>query len=450
MKLPFTLPLNEGQQAGLDQLEDWLLDPNAPPIFRLRGRAGTGKSVLVSGLYDAVDTLNKVLSAFTLPTCKLYLTATTNQAAEELNNKIKEADVVTIHSLLNLTVHDFEGESSLVMRKNRTVIDQFAFSVRDGHQLGLVIIDEASYVGKDLMSHLSELLDAIPTIRIMFVYDHKQLLPVFEDTCYVDEVCDDTNSILFELTENERFIAGNESAIARAADDLCSVIGNDDLDIMEIEEGIDLHYISSDQAIDICLKHFREPEYKWNPYHCIYIAHTNLNIVDSNKVLHEELEGIMEPLDILGMHLISNGIVLSTNNAAAPLLRNNQKVTLVSGQRTFDTFHGVRVGRLPLMSKPDQPVQVLTVALDSPAYLERMQKAKQDKDWTVFYALKDQVADLRLSYGSTVYKAQGKSCNFVIVDVADILDKSRTLDEAKRLLYVAITRARKKVYLIMD
>ena len=450
MKLPFTLPLNEGQQDGLDKLENWLLDPQAPQIFRLRGRAGTGKSVLVAGLYDSVKVLNQVLATFGMPQCEIKLTATTNQAAEELNSKIKEAEVTTIHSLLCLTVTEFNGESKTVLRKNHQVTDNFSFSLRNGHETAIVIIDEASYMSAVLMDYLEELLIAIPTLRVVLVYDHKQLLPINYDTCYVDEVCDDTNSILHELTQNERFLSGDSSAIAIAADELCLVIGDDNKQISDIEEGADLVYITSEQAIDVCLQHFREPEYKWNAYHCLYVAHTNLNVVDSNRVLHEELEGDMEPLDVLGMHLTLNAPVFNTNAPEIPLARNNQKVTLVNGPRYHSTIHGVRVASLPVMAKPNVPPIVLSVALDSTQLLATMKKAASEKNWTVYYDLKNFVADLRLSYGSTVYKAQGKSCNYVIVDVADILDKSRTLDEAKRLLYVAITRARRKVYLILD
>jgi exodeoxyribonuclease-5 len=449
MKMPFKLPLNEGQQHGLDLLENWLLDPDAPPIFRLRGRAGTGKSVLVAGLYESVNVLNEVLNSFDFRQCAIYLTATTNQAAEELNSKIKEATVTTIHSLLNLTVHDYNGVSQLVIRKNHTVIDQFPFSVKQGYVVPLVIIDEASYVSEELMEHLSNLLDSLPLLRILFVYDHKQLLPVGEDSCYIDNICDETNSILYELTQNERFLSGANSAIATAADLLCSVIENDNLDIPDILEGEDLQFISSNDAMNICLKHFNEPEYSHNPYHCLYLAHTNANVVESNSVLHSELKGNTHPLHTQGIHLISNNIVYPRGSTQIPLVRNNQKVTVLAGHYSEFIEHDITVVYMNLMVSPSSSAAV-AVASDSYAYLERIKKAQKEKDWKVYYALKENVADLRLSYGSTVYKAQGKSCNFVIVDVQDILDKSRTWDEAKRLLYVAITRARKKVYLIMD
>jgi ATP-dependent exoDNAse (exonuclease V) alpha subunit len=115
-------------------------------------------------------------------------------------------------------------------------------------------------------------------------------------------------------------------------------------------------------------------------------------------------------------------------------------------------MHGVEVNYINLIRSHDHRDNtiVVTVAANTSEYLTAIANARNAKDWSTYYGLKDGVADLRLSYASTVYKSQGKSCNYVMVDVADILEKSSSLDEAKRLLYVAITRARRKVYLIWD
>lgn len=456
MKVPFvSVALNEGQQKGLELITDWLSDPNSPQIFRLRGRAGTGKSVLVAAMYNEIEILNQAMSLFKLPEYLIHLTATTNQAAEELNTKIKEAEVVVIHSYLSLTVFEYEGESNLRQRKNTRLDSLVPFSVRVNKNPLLIVIDEASYVGDELLPYIKSLLKDYKNIKVMYVYDHKQLLPVNEDTCLIDVVYNDTNSLLYELTENERFQSYSNSAIAVAADNLCSVIGNDDLDIPDIEEGEDLQFITSEEAMDVALNHFKEGEYRWNSNHMLYVAHTNINVVDTNEALYEVLNPNSDHyLTVSGMHLVNNSIYQPIANSP-PQLRNNQKVTVLSlkDNPTSFNFHGVDVVVLPVIkgagTKNSDSINV-TVAVNPSAYLNALKSARTKAQWDKFYPLKNQVCDLRLSYGSTVYKSQGKSCNYVMVDVADILDKSRSLDEAKRLLYVAITRARKKVYLIWD
>lgn len=453
MSKPFSLTLNEGQQAGLNLLENWLSDPHAPKVFRLRGRAGTGKSALIGAFYDSVKTLNQVLNTFGLPPVELFITATTNQAAEELNKKVTEPKVTTIYSLLNLTVRDHEGDSYLTQRKRTTVIDTINAKVAFNHATPVIIIDEASYVAPDLVEYLSSAMDQLPDLRIIFVYDHKQILPVNYDSCYVDDICDESNSVLHELTQNERFLSHGNSAIAKAADSLCKVIGDDNLSIEDIVEGPDLEFISKDNAIDIALKHLRSPEYMWNLDHFVYVAHTNNNVQDSNDALYRILHGNKDYLSVTGIHLTVNSLVKNSVQTHLVNLRNNQKVTLLGKTHEAESCvntHGVELKEVYLRRQFDTETTCAFVPLDWNQYRKEMKLAQEIMDWPKFYFLKDCVADLRLSYCSTVFKAQGRSCNYVIVDVDDILQKCSSLDQAKRLIYVAITRARVKVYLMMD
>lgn len=455
MNLPFTsIALNEGQQTGLNKIIDWLSDPSSPRVFRLKGRAGTGKSLLVASMYEEIEAVNQALSLFKLPFQDIQLTATTNQAADELSQKITKADVRVIHSYLSLTVHDYNGETHLAQRKNTSVFDLVPYNVRIGKDNLVIVIDEASYVGKDLNNYLNLLLEAHKNIKIMFVYDHKQLLPVGETTCVIDELYDESDSIVHELTENERFLSFSNSAIAVAADAICNTISDDSLEIPDIEEGEDLQFITTDEALDIALNHFKEAEYRWNPNHMLYVAHTNKNVVEANEILYTELVGDRHPLSVSGIHLTNNSMYSPLGKSAPPTLRNNQKVTIASSPRELKplVIAGVDVVSVlvyPSSKKISDPIYV-NVAFNSSQYLSAIASAKRLANWTVYYELKESIADLRLSYASTVYKAQGKSCNYVMVDIQDILEKSSTLDEAKRLLYVAITRAKKKVYLIWN
>lgn len=453
MSKPFSLTLNEGQQTGLHLLETWLSDPHAPKIFRLRGRAGTGKSLLVGAFYNSVKTINQVLDTFGLPPVELFITATTNQAAEELNKKVTEPKVTTVFSLLNLTVRDWEGESNLVQRKNTHVTDSINAVIAFNDATPVIIIDEASYVAPDLVEYLSIAMDALPELRIIFVYDHKQILPVNYDSCYVDDICDESNSILYELTQNERFLSQGDSAIAKAADSLCNVIGDDSLEIQEIVEGPDLEFISKDKAIIMALKHLRSHEYMWNLDHFVYVAHTNNNVQDSNDALYRTLHGDQNYLDVSGIHLTVNSLVKNSVQTNLVNLRNNQKVTLIGRtheEASCTTVHDVALKEVYLRRQFDTEQTCAFVPLDWGQYRRELKSSQELREWTKFYFLKDCVADLRLSYCSTVFKAQGRSCDYVIVDIDDILQKSASLDQAKRLIYVAITRARKKVYLMMD
>lgn len=53
--------------------------------------------------------------------------------------------------------------------------------------------------------------------------------------------------------------------------------------------------------------------------------------------------------------------------------------------------------------------------------------------------------DLRHSYACTVHKAQGSTYDTVYVDLDDLYKAIRNKDMYNRLLYVAVSRAAKKV-----
>ena len=66
--------------------------------------------------------------------------------------------------------------------------------------------------------------------------------------------------------------------------------------------------------------------------------------------------------------------------------------------------------------------------------------------WVNYYALKNALVDLRLSYACTIHKSQGSTYNTVFIDLAEI-GTCTVPKTIARLLYVAISRARDSVYI---
>lgn len=454
--------LNTGQEEALSQLIAWVANPKER-VYRLRGPAGTGKSVLISKLIEELKCQSEAEALFGFsPSTAISITATTNQAAEELQEKVPHNfSVSVIHSFMGLIVNEYQGQTTLIRRRGSNGLKGM---IQTHHTCNIIVIDEASYVDEPLNNFIQEELRFNPTLKVLFVYDHKQLLPVNYNECLVDSYY--PNSPEYSLTQNERFTLQTNSQIASVAQMLRDVIGDDNQDIPFFEEGDDIEFISSENSLTIALKHFKEHEYMHNANHMLYVAHTNYNVVSANQVVYENMfsEDVLDSVDsfilLPGLFLLNNSVVQqNTATSLNPkiLLRNNQKVltvgTVKSGTNWFREVQEVPVVDR-LLNTSNSEVPSITCALDSKVYLNRLKQLKataiKTKDWSDYYELKNTVADLRLSYAQTVYKSQGKSVNYVMVDLADILEKSRTLDEAKRLLYVAITRARKKVYIIWD
>ena len=65
------------------------------------------------------------------------------------------------------------------------------------------------------------------------------------------------------------------------------------------------------------------------------------------------------------------------------------------------------------------------------------------------YIIENLYVDLRLMYSSTVNKSQGSTYDAVYIDLNDI-GKCRDADQVKRMLYVAVSRARHKVVFTGD
>jgi hypothetical protein len=68
------------------------------------------------------------------------------------------------------------------------------------------------------------------------------------------------------------------------------------------------------------------------------------------------------------------------------------------------------------------------------------------EDWKRYFDLKGKYPDLRPRDAATVHKAQGSTYETVFIDLDD-LSTCRNPDMAARLLYVAFTRAKKRVVL---
>ena len=85
--------------------------------------------------------------------------------------------------------------------------------------------------------------------------------------------------------------------------------------------------------------------------------------------------------------------------------------------------------------------------------LQGMVFAENPEEFTAIKNALDKVKstwiDLRPVFGCTIHKAQGSTFRRVYVDLGD-LNRCRDIDQLRRLLYVAISRARLQVVLTGD
>jgi ATP-dependent exoDNAse (exonuclease V) alpha subunit len=86
-------------------------------------------------------------------------------------------------------------------------------------------------------------------------------------------------------------------------------------------------------------------------------------------------------------------------------------------------------------------------AKDPEARQNCLKELANRKDWRAYYAMKEQVADLRFTHASTVHKSQGSTYANVLVMAPNIMT-CPGISTRRRLLYVAYTRASQHLHVM--
>lgn len=76
-------------------------------------------------------------------------------------------------------------------------------------------------------------------------------------------------------------------------------------------------------------------------------------------------------------------------------------------------------------------------------------KCKEIKNYTGYIYIKENILDPRFYYSSTIHSAQGSTYDNVYIDLNDIVKgRGATKETKNKLLYVAISRAKNKIYFV--
>jgi exodeoxyribonuclease V len=106
----------------------------------------------------------------------------------------------------------------------------------------------------------------------------------------------------------------------------------------------------------------------------------------------------------------------------------------------------IEVRRCDVESKIGYPLPNMLIPVDPNHYLALVKHYASVKNWKAMYHLKNNFPDLRQRDAATFHKAQGSSYDVVFIDLGN-LSSCRQPDVAARMLYVAFSRARTRVFL---
>ncbi|MEI6415624.1 MAG: AAA family ATPase [Pseudomonadota bacterium] len=403
----------------------------------LSGPAGTGKTFLVSRLVACLDDMG----------FRLHLTATTNKAAR-VAARMADQEPKTIHSLLGLQPVEDETKGRQVLKRMRDS------TVESG---SLVIVDEASMVQRELLTEI-RFAAVAANAKVLFVGDAYQLPPVFEKTAPVfDMVAGQSH-----LTTVHR--QALENPLLATATDIRQVL--DGAPFPTIQEsvssvgGLILH--DFDDWGNIALRAFASDEYAADPDYCRMLGWTNSFVREANRRIRRHVLGsVADHLPFIpGERMVNNNaigdehsLILTTDEPVQILSTQRGEIEGIPGWKlrvrgenndevsVFCAEHWQQASELlsavarPARALQDECNRYKAAGRDVPKELDKKRRAA----WRLFFTTKNQFADLRPAFASTVHKSQGSTFQHVFIQLSDIGRNTHWWDIA-RLLYVALTR----------
>ena len=428
--------LTESQLQSFDKMINFL--SSSAKYFRLTGYAGTGKSFLISELIKNLSKKNNY---------RFCLAGPTHKSVKNLKSLIaSNVEAQTLARLLGKRpqINYENGEETFIQIKEVNL-----------SELDLVIVDEFSMINENDFEDLINESER-NRFKIIFVGDAAQLPPVGEELSIVanhHEIRD-----YAELTEVVRY----DGEIARVAEEIRSnnryrqqtyrFRTSDDESVIVLPK---------QEWLKTAIQHFAN-EWSKNPDSARIICWRNKTLADFNQQIRKAIHGDNVPLYIPGDLLICRKPLFRKSPNATEwechadnrseflvleepeLIQNQENLNyyLISTQGEDGNNYFLRVLTPESMQEFEQEQQKLK------------NQAKEAKDagrrykhfWARYYDRQKWFDDIAHAMSITAHSAQGSSIDNVFLYAHEM----RWCEERQKILYTALTRARKKVYVCQD
>jgi hypothetical protein len=419
------MTLNDGQRAAADGFFEFLFSPNKELI--LSGGGGVGKTFLMGYLID------KVMPQY-FDTCKLMgitpeydeveMTATTNKAAEVLSASTRR-DAKTVASFLSLKVKDDHdtGRSMLIKTQNWKVFHK-----------KILFCDECSMIDPPLRQAI---LEGTLKCKIIYVGDHCQLAPVGYEMSPIY----DLDLPFFELTEPMR--NAGQPALMEACQRMRETV----------ETGVFKPIKLTEDVIDLLdeedMKYALEYVFKQQTRESRIVAYTNARVIEYNEFIRG-IRGLGSEYGVGEILVNAQAIQFGKRGslsveAEVEIIEARKKTEmLVIEDKGADVKLEVR--RCKLRKSNGLLIDDVPLAVDRDHHSQLMKYYARAKNWNRLFYIKNTVPDLRPRDAATVYKVQGSTYDSVFIDLEN-LSTCNKAPEVARALYVALSRARSRVFL---
>jgi len=422
--------LSQDQTDAVQGICDALLDTDAHALAVLTGSAGTGKTTVVKELIQEIWARE--------PDINIELCASTHRAASVLSDVVGH-EVITAHAAFKL-------KPSVTRFGKETLKPAGICLIPNG---SVVVVDEGSMIGNLFLKAMVTTVQK-KRLKILFVGDPYQLPPP-KDICSIF----DGTLATFTLTKVHRQAGGNP--ILEKAIEFREFIKGQRQDMPIIETNLN----AAGEGITV-LPHAEfvtQFVKKYMAYDAGAVidtplcTYTNESAINYNAMIRKAayfLEDSIEPF-YEDERLIANSIVKQGDHI---VLTNNEIVfvkSFIQAEHCGIPGYSVRVSgdyNKFTRSREKSVFCPMNKGAADKVLNELKSEAIASKSkaaWVQFYDTKNSLADLRPPFAGTTHKAQGGTFPAVFIDRVNI-NKCRDEATKARLMYVALTRASKNVY----
>lgn len=376
------------------------------------GFAGTGKTTLVKTFLDEWDQMI-ALSNGAFKQRDIYLTATTNKAADALGSATGR-EATTIHKFLGLRVVNTGFKQTQIVDNEKNIPSDC-----------ILVIDEASFIDAELLKHIQ---DKTKKCKVVYIGDPCQLKPVGSDSTPV-------------------FASGKREVhlrqIVRQAD--TSPIQALSKSLRDHVEGHPIPKAGVDGQNIIHMSQADFEQYLINACRMGVgnsvraLTWTNQKAIYYNNLVAQALSGVDD-------FKVGDTVVVNKQVAYKQIYK-------------FTTDSTVKVAELGEWEIDKNGITSRKVVTSNGYFFRHaknqlelvphIKQAYKDNDYNLIHDLENLYVDLRLMYASTVNKSQGSTYEVVFIDLNDI-GKCRDQDQVRRMLYVAVSRAKTRVVFTGD
>jgi exodeoxyribonuclease-5 len=408
-------------------------------FFSLTGSAGTGKTFLTS----------KLVEEFIKRKYKILLTTPTHKslsvAKYMINSNNVHINAKTLQSYLDLKLKEDYLLGTKSFQRDKTS-DMFDFE----RNLDILIVDESSMVSNKLLKFIEENLVQNKLKTVLFIGDQYQLPPVDEEQNGVINLPNQ-----YQLTEIVR--QAKDSYIKVIANEIKECIKNREYKpIPEIFDTSKYNKLEVfDNEKDFLNKFTSKNE--WYKENNQVLAYTNSQVDRHNRLLRYRYwkSQNIEPTDaiIKGEKLIFNETYSE--------FQNSEIVTVNKVTKGYDKYKKIiywncidSLGRKFKVVDPDDNKkynEYLTKVFNEAKSISFKESEKRRKKWRHYFASKDEYADVKYTFATTIHKSQGSTYKDVYINISSIfsLISRGDKDMAYRLLYVAVTRASNDIKIML-